>query len=191
MKFISGEFYQVYNRGNNQQKIFYTRDNYLYFLKKIRKELSPFCNILAYCLMPNHYHLLIHVKDHEQRDNLKMHPLSKKIGTIQSSYTQWHNKTFRKKGSLFQQKSKSRLLDSPDHRFVCFHYIHQNPLKAKLCDSMERWEFSSFVDYTGLRKGTLPAFEIAYEYLEISKELEKFYKQSLTVIPDDAHKNIY
>ena len=164
MEFLPGELYHVYNRGNNSQKIFYTNSNYIFFLQKVRKELTPFCEILAYCLMPNHYHFLIFVKPIELEKNVIMHPLSRKIGTLQSSYCQAINLQENKKGSLFQQKAKSKHLGN--YGFTCFHYIHQNPVKAKLCNKMEDWEFSSFQDYYALREGRLPNKQLSYDLLE-------------------------
>jgi putative transposase len=59
MYFEENNLYHIYNRGNNKQTIFFTRENYLYFLNKIKKYISPHCNIIAWCLMPNHFHFLI------------------------------------------------------------------------------------------------------------------------------------
>ena len=65
MDFASGHIYHVYNRGNNSQTIFYTRENYLFFLEKLRKYILPHADVLAWCLMPNHFHLMILVKQVE------------------------------------------------------------------------------------------------------------------------------
>ncbi|MBK6642001.1 MAG: transposase [Bacteroidetes bacterium] len=59
MNFTSDSIYHIYNRGNQQQKIFFNRENYLFFLKKMRVELSPYCEFINYCLMPNHFHWLV------------------------------------------------------------------------------------------------------------------------------------
>lgn len=63
MHFNAGEIYHVYNRGNNRQTIFFNDKNYLYFLGKVKKYLYPNCDILAWCLMPNHFHFLIHANE--------------------------------------------------------------------------------------------------------------------------------
>ena len=62
MYFESGGIYHIYNQGNNRQVIFYNRKNYLFFLRKIRTHILPFADILAWCLMPNHFHLMVEVK---------------------------------------------------------------------------------------------------------------------------------
>src|SRR5690606_20490648 len=62
-KFIEDQIYHVFNQGNNRKPIFFDDENYLFFLKKIRKHLLPYTNILCYCLMPNHFHMLIMPND--------------------------------------------------------------------------------------------------------------------------------
>jgi len=61
MQFDSGHLYHIYNQGNNRQKIFLDRESYLFFLRKIHKHILPFADILAWCLMPNHFHLMVYV----------------------------------------------------------------------------------------------------------------------------------
>lgn len=67
MHFESNHIYHIYNRGNNSQNIFFTRGNYLFFLQKIRKHILPYADVLAWCLMPNHFHLMVYVKITELR----------------------------------------------------------------------------------------------------------------------------
>jgi len=183
MRFLQGEIYHVYNRGNNKQRIFFTRNNYLYFIGKMRQSLIGNCDILAYCLMPNHFHILL--RPNEQGCGLVtagglanptvQQVLSRKIATMQSSYTQALQKQESFKGSLFQQKSKAKQLDlvatvGPNHLAICLHYIHQNPLKAELVNQMEEWEYSSFPDFAGLRNGTLCNLDLAFSLADINRE---------------------
>ena len=107
--------YHLYNKGNNGQQIFFSRDNYLFFLAKVRKYLYPYCDILAYCLMPNHFHFLIYAnansiksKTHGNRD---VNIFSKNLRILLSSYTQAINKQERRTGSLFQQNTKLKPLN--------------------------------------------------------------------------------
>ena len=61
MYFESGGIYHIYNQGNNRQQIFFERQNYLFFVRKIKDYVTPYGNILAWCLMPNHFHLMLEV----------------------------------------------------------------------------------------------------------------------------------
>jgi putative transposase len=60
-----GHLYHIYNQGNNQQRIFFNRDNYMYFLKKVNMFMLPYVDIIAWCLMPNHFHFMVEVKELE------------------------------------------------------------------------------------------------------------------------------
>jgi len=65
IQLCEGEYYHLYNRGNNRERIFYERENYLFFLRRTREYLLPVLEIIAYCLMPTHYHLLVQIKTSE------------------------------------------------------------------------------------------------------------------------------
>lgn len=162
--------YHIYNRGNNRGEIFFSRENYLFFLRKIRNHILPHADVLAYCLMPNHFHLLVFTKDCFQATSF-----SKDIQVMLRSYTRAINNQEGRTGSLFQQNTKFKLLRDP---LLCFHYIHQNPLKAGLVQRMEDYEMSSFTDYSGLRKGTLCNHKVARLMLDISDDPTEFFKES-------------
>lgn len=120
MQFESGCLYHIYNQGNNRQKIFFERENYLYFLRKVRVYLLPFCDILAYCLMPNHFHFMVRVNKIEatihpvtpsHRVNEKPQTLNNSIAILLRSYTRAINKQNGTTGSLFRQKTKSECVN--------------------------------------------------------------------------------
>ena len=108
MQFQVGDIFHIYNRGNNQQKIFFNDDNYRFFLKKISKEILPHCDILAYCMMRNHFHLLVHIKP-----AVKPNALNYGIAILLRSYTRAIQNQEKISGSLFQQKTKSKELNEP------------------------------------------------------------------------------
>ncbi len=187
MNFQPELLYHVYNRGNNRQKLFHERDHYFLFLTKIRKILLDFCDLLAYCLMPNHYHLMIYAKDFLPEKVFKFpftgdtayHPLVRKIGTLQSSYTRILNNEMKNSGSIFQQKAKAKLLNTdPWYPQTCFHYSHFNPVKANLVEKMWQWEFSSYNDYAGFRDDNLVNKELAFELLDIPRNPAEFQEES-------------
>jgi len=65
MFFEEGNLYHIFNQGNNREKIFFSRDNYIFFLEKIKKYIIPHADIIAWCLMPNHFHLMVYVLGEE------------------------------------------------------------------------------------------------------------------------------
>ena len=180
MQFLPNEFYHVYNRGNNKQILFIEEENYMFFINKMQKELQNFADIVAYCLMPNHYHLLIYTNNINGSNHSS---LNRKLGTLQSSYTRAFNLRFNRTGSLFQLKLKCKILNKNEHQLrTCFHYIHQNPLKAKMVNRMEEWRFSSYKTYFNHFDGALINRKIAFEYIAIPESREKFIEESLGVI---------
>lgn len=191
MNFDLNKLYHLYNRGNNRQKIFFNRDNYIFFLKKIRTHLFPHCNLFAYCLMPNHFHLLIQANEKSlELDKNDKSIFSGGLRTLLSSYTRAINIQEKRTGSLFTQNTHVKSLDSnDDYGLTCFNYIHQNPYSAKLVDKIEDWEFSSFKDYAGRRNGTLCNQIEAQKYLTM--DFENFYQQSYQMIAEDKLKSIF
>jgi putative transposase len=173
MNYEPENIYHLYNQGNNKQKIFYSDENYIFFIRKIRKYLLPHTDILAYCLMPNHFHILARIKPEScqkvlTKDKSKFNNcnqiISHQIGIMLSSYTKAINKQEQRTGSLFRKRTKSKNCfveafrtqsSINDYLQMCFNYIHQNPVKAQLVSKSTDWVYSSALDYAGLRKGTL------------------------------------
>lgn len=186
MNFEAGKCYHIYNRSFEKTPIFLNPGNYNFFIKKLGA-LNSYCSILAYCIMPNHFHLLIHTPDANE-ETLKNYSalllLPRKIGTILSSYTQAFNKQNKRNGSLFQPKTKCKELTEKDYSLICLHYIHQNPFKAKLVSRLEDWEFSSFNEYNLNRDGICNRNQAA-QIIDLPTNQELFYKQSYAVIQSE------
>ena len=194
MNFESDQIYHVYNRGNQKQTIFFEERNYLLFLRNIRKQLLPFCDILVWCLMPNHFHLIIYAKPSgcfkKLSGSSEIQELSYRIGIMLSSYTSVVNKEKGFSGSLFQKKTKAKHLDCSEDVIRCMHYIHQNPLVAGLShNSLEEWKYSSFLDYCGLRTGTLCNSEKLFAVT--GYECGSFLKDSYSVIDSSVTDLFY
>ncbi len=216
MHFQNDHIYHIYNQGNNRRKVFFERENYLFFLRKVKVYVLPYADILAWCLMPNHFHFMVRVKasqglttnaensqpltgtkaENSQgliTNTVEIQPLTSKgrtfnnsIGIMLRSYTRAINKQQGTSGSLFRQETKAQCINCPkgispswfvengitvgklhpdfDYPKVCFDYIHQNPVKAGLVESTTDWEFSSAMDYAGLRKGSLINKDVAVRY---------------------------
>jgi putative transposase len=186
MIFEPANLYHIYNRGNNKNTIFFNRGNYLFFLKKVKELLCPCGSILAYCLMPNHFHFLVFTLEN-YRDN----DLNKAIGILLRSYTRAINIQENRTGSLFQQSTKAKSLTDHANGYpdICFNYIHQNPLKAGLVNKMEDWEFSSFKDYLGLRNGSLPDYKMVEKFINYKRST--FYEDSYSSLDMEKVKNIF
>ena len=160
MHFIPDNLYHIYNQGNNKQTLFHEKNDYITFLNLIRNNIKPNTDIIAYCLMPNHFHLMIAADERctsqVKQGGLIIDPVTNGIRKLLSSYSRIHNSRNDKTGSMFRQKTKAKCLsastelskpiDASNYYFKCFHYIHQNPLKAALVKRLEDWEYSSFIE---------------------------------------------
>jgi hypothetical protein len=111
-----GKIYHVYNRANGDEDIFLSKWNYLYFLDKFKLYISPICDVYAYCLLPNHFHFLLRIKDETELlryFNLREFPVesklieqknSKQFSKWLSCYTQAFNKQHRRIGKFVYEK---------------------------------------------------------------------------------------
>ena len=198
MNFTSQNVYHIYSQGNNKQPIFLYEEDYLIFLRMMRKCISPHSEVIGYCLMPNHFHFLIYTDDRVntvvKQGGLLIDPMTNGIRKLLSGYARIFNKQYRKTGSLFRQKTKYTCLSDisisrrstyvlQDYYFNCFHYIHQNPYRAGLVKKLEDWKFSSYKDYAQLRKGTLCNKDLAVKFC--SYDPGSFIKTSYDIIPND------
>ncbi len=148
VEFKAGYCYHIYNRGVARQAIFFNDNNWRFFIERLREHFtSDLIDIIAYCLMPNHYHLLIHLLCDDLSSRI-MQPFT-------VSYTKAINAQQRRVGPLFQGRFKATLVDTDEYLLHLSRYIHLNPVHAGLVARPEDWAFSSYRDYVGLRAGTL------------------------------------
>jgi REP element-mobilizing transposase RayT len=134
--FYSDQYYHVYNRGNNGEKIFYSTDNYLFFLKRYSQYLSDSVDTLAYCFLQNHFHLLIRVKN----KNL----ISYNFRIFLLSYSKAINNQTGRTGSLFQKRYKRTIIEDKSSICRAMLYIHSNPLHHKIVRNFMNYPYSSY-----------------------------------------------
>jgi len=175
--FVPREFYHVYNRGNSKQIIFHDKEDHFRFIgllyacnsinnfkiDDLGKAESPYdferdellVDIGAYCLMPNHFHILI--TQTEKGDIVKF---MQKLGT---AYVMYYNKKYKRTGSLFEGKFKAEHADSDSYLKYLFSYIHLNPIKLidkdwkekglrnkkEVLNYLNQYYPSSYLDYLG------------------------------------------
>jgi putative transposase len=173
MKTIANELYHAYNQGNNREQLFYSDADYIHFLSLYRKLVLPYCETLAYCLMPNHFHFLIYSTQLSVAEVklglLQSQYLANGFRLLQTQYTQYYlNPKQQRTGSLFRQKAKLKSVSQGQGNYglTVFNYIHQNPVAAGIAAAMESWSFSSYQDYAELRNGTLCNRPLAAQLLD-------------------------
>lgn len=160
--------YHIYNRANGDDLLFRSDNNYFFFLKRYRNYITPIADTFCYCLMPNHFHLVVRIRSEavirnvyiEQLNERSTKPSLKDIENLASfsaqgftaqqfsnffnSYTKAFNKYQNRNGSLFAQRFKRKPVTTEKYLRKLIHYIHYNPVQAKLADQPENWRFSSY-----------------------------------------------
>ena len=131
--------YHIMLRGINKQVIFEDEEDNFKFLETLKKykAISGY-KIFAYCLMSNHVHLLLKIEK-EDIDLI--------IKRVASSYVYWYNWKYKRNGHLFQDRFKSEPVENDSYFLTVVRYIHQNPLKAGVCKSIDGYNFSSYNEY--------------------------------------------
>lgn len=172
------QYYHIYNRSNNNEDVFKSPENYIFFLQKYRRYFEKDFKTLAYCLMPTHFHFLICI----QSENIEQ--VKKNFGVLLSSYTKAINKKHTRHGSIFQSHTKAKHVDDDRYLMTLLTYIHQNPVRSGLAHSLEDWEYSSYRDYIGMRDGTLPQKKIINDYFASIEEFKTFSETLLQYVND-------
>ncbi len=130
-------YYHIYNRGNNRQPIFLEADNYRYFLKLTEKHILPVAEIFSYCLLNNHFHFLVRIKD-------KCENPSQAFSNLFNAYAKAFNKKFNRTGSLFQRPFKRKRVTEENYLRQLNLYIHLNPENHGVVEDFEKYSFSSY-----------------------------------------------
>ena len=146
--YLPGHYYHIYNRGANREPIFCEQDNYEFVLRRIKRYLGELAlTLIAYCLMPNHYHWLVR-QDGEQ-------PAGLLAQRVFNSYTKAYNKRYERTGTLFEGPYKVIQIDRPVHLLHLCRYVHANPVRGGLVVEIEQWPYSNYLEWVELRSGTL------------------------------------
>ncbi|MEO6695140.1 MAG: hypothetical protein ABIY50_04980 [Ignavibacteria bacterium] len=143
---ISGNFYHIFNKGNNNEIIFYKERNYEYFLKKFKEHLKDFLKIYSYCLLPNHFHMLIEVKEEKikQAGFNKERTISQAFSNFFNSYSKSINKQENRFGNLFNRPFKRKSLKRQQDVTGVICYIHRNPLHHGIVNDYTQYIWSSY-----------------------------------------------
>lgn len=155
---LPGENYHLFNHANGSENLFIEEKNYSFFLEKLSKYILPVCRLFSYCLMPNHFHLILQVRYEEELYKLwqssetlpkltqKQLELksSKSFANLFSSYTQSFNKVYNRMGSLFIPSMKLEEITDNNHFCRAIHYSHANPVHHGFVKKIEDWPNSSY-----------------------------------------------
>ncbi len=186
-----GEYYHIFNRGNNHENVFREPRNYPYFLKLYQKHILPVAETFAYCLLKNHFHLLVRIRTIEEQyayveqltdltgfrnpsGLLKPH---QQFSNLFNSYTKSMNKAYERSGTLFHRPFQRIRVDTDRYFLRLVHYIHCNPQKHGFVKDFREYPYSSYRTMLSeqsthlMRESVLQVFSGKTQFLDIHSQM--------------------
>ncbi len=178
---LSGQYYHIYNRGNNGIDLFMEERNYHYFLKLYTQYIYPIANTYAYCLMKNHFHLLVRMKPENDIQDWQSFEdcqslYSQAFSNCFSTYTKAINKTCHRSGSLFEKPFRRILVDSDSYFIHLVSYIHRNPEKHQFVADYRRYPHSSYQTILQQKNSRIDTQQVLSWFGSI-KSFENYHQQ--------------
>ena len=204
-KFHRGDFYHVYNRTVDRKPMFKNEGNYDFFLEKYTRYLSPVLDTYAYCLLGNHFHLLVGIHEHPDQDlttfkklsNLPL-PLpssppksthdiiSHQFRKFFQSYAMAFNKQHSRIGTLFQTPFKRALVNNDEYFTKLVYYIHANPQLHGLTDDFTDWNWSSYQVILYDKPGIVKNADVINKFSG-KQCFEKYHTENQKLIQDEKY----
>ena len=168
---LPGSTYHIFNHANGRENLFSEHKNYDFFLGRLSMHVLPVAHIYAYCLMPNHFHLLLKIRNEDElvkyfalkkqtiepgnvalpaeqvngiNGELLINKISKSFSNLFNSYTQAYNKMYDRRGSLFIPNMKREEVNNDGSFCKVVHYIHANPVHHQFVKAIDKWPHSSY-----------------------------------------------
>jgi putative transposase len=168
-----GFYYHIYNRGINREIIFPEYEYYNKFMMLYKKYMPQVTDTLAYCLLPNHFHFLIYIKDHPVG-------VSNQFSNFFNAYAQWFNSRKHRTGGLFQRPFKRKRVLSNQYLMQLVYYIHRNPMHHNYVENPSKYLYSSFNTITS-DQPTMLQREFVLELFENKENFLDFHHHHFEV----------
>jgi putative transposase len=205
--------YHIYNRANGFENLFYQDENYRFFLQQWDKYIRPIADTLCYCLMPNHFHFMVRIREAEVLkdffkekldkkqasfsflthqgvqtiDELKKDYLSKLLSQqfshLFNGYTQALNKQQKRRGSLFMHGFKRKKIEDDTYLINLFYYIHRNPVHHGYCSDFRDWKYSSFHVLISDKPGIINQ-DLAFQYFSDKQNFIDCHENKISLIEE-------
>jgi putative transposase len=166
----NGKYYHIYNRGINSDTIFKENNNYEYFLRLYDTHIDPIAETYAWCLMKNHFHFLVRIKDIDELNTEKKIQPSQSFSNLFNAYTKAFNKSYNRHGSLFERPFRRKEINQNKYFQNVIAYIHNNPVHHNICDHPLNYPWSSYITCLSDKPTKLRRKEV----IEIFEDLENF-----------------
>jgi REP element-mobilizing transposase RayT len=167
IEFESGCYYHIYNHGNSSDNLFEEKTNYYFFLKRLNYYIANVADLYAWCLMPNHFHILVRIKEkHITPENIEIDPDHKMVieqfRHFFTSYSKAVNKKYNRRGTLFLRSFHRKKITDENYLRNVIRYIHMNPVSHNFTDKPCKWQHSSYNNVVAYPNGTLNKEIISY-----------------------------
>lgn len=169
---LHGHYYHIYNRGNNGIDVFLEPENYYHFLRLYTKYIEPIADTYAWCLLKNHFHILIRIKDASEinESDLTYSTIEKpkvvepyrQFSHLFNAYTQAINKRYHRTGSLFEKNFERKLVTNEKYFQKLIFYIHNNPVHHGFVKQMNLYPWSSYDSVVSEKPTLLKREEVIY-----------------------------
>ena len=191
--------YHIYNHSVGKENLFTDDADYVYFLLKLKEYIVPICDVLCYCLMPNHFHLVLRIKDeieirnvisskssghatsinkHETVDEYFSNHLSRVFSNFFNTYSKHFNFKAKRQGALFKRAFMRKEITEMKYLLNLICYVHQNPVSAGFAFKLPEWKYSSYNAIIGQH----PTLILKEDVINLFNDLENFkYCHSHTV----------
>jgi REP element-mobilizing transposase RayT len=184
--------YHLYNHANGFENLFNDDEDYTLFLSKMVQHTSQIADIYSYCLMPNHFHLMLEIKAEEEilktmADKNVNKRISRSFANLFAGFAKKINNKYSRMGSLFKQNFSSRIIQDENDFCGTVHYIHANPVHHGFVDSINDWKYSS---YNSILSNDTPWLKTktVIEYFGDLHEFIKYHQQPIELkIKGKAH----
>ncbi len=179
--------YHIYNKSIGNELLFREKSDYYFFLRKFERYILPIAEIYAYCLMPNHFHLLLKIRPEEDviknlnkiSNDTGVKVLHQTFSNFLNSYAKSYNKAHKRAGRLFLYSFKRILVYKEDYLFTLINYIHRNPIHHRFVNNFADWDYSSYNEIIS-NETTIISRDFVLSYFASIDEFIVFHKQNKT-----------
>ncbi len=204
-KLIPNLSYHIFNHANGFENIFSEDENYRFFLDKYKLYIAPIAETYAYCLLPNHFHLVVRIRRKEVIEELIRNKynfpkvsfdfgkvreevnvsdgdiekyLSKQFSNLFSSYTQSFNRMYKRMGSLFIKNFRREVILDKEYFLNAVVYTHRNPVHHGFCNRYTDWSYTSYCEISERRSEVIDVNKLLAVF-KSKEHFVDFHKQNL------------
>jgi len=163
----SGKYYHIYNRGINSDILFKEKINYEYFLNLYNEHIDPIAETYAWCLMKNHFHFLVRIKEYDEIKTEKKILPSQSFSNLFNAYTKAFNKRYHRHGTLFERSFRRKQINFDNYFQNVIIYIHNNPVHHKICKNPLEYPWSSYISCLSKKPTKLKRQEVISIFQDI------------------------